>query len=593
MSEGSPRNLHVAWSRLFVRGLVSAGVTDVVVSPGSRSTPLALAVAEEPRLRAHVVVDERSAGFFALGLARRAERAVALLCTSGTAGAHYFPALLEASEAHVPLVVITADRPWEAYGNASSQTMDQAKLFGDHVRAFAELGLPDPSPSALRAVARIAVQAVAQSQWPVPGPVHVNARFRKPLEPEGAIDEAAWPAPLRALLADAPPAFVPPRQGTDVRAVERLLRAVEGAPSGIVALGPMPPSAADARASVERFASRAGFAVLAETTSQHRRGFVPSTGIAAFDAVLRVPALRDAAPGLFIEIGRPLVSSAYLAYRERHAGVPALRLAAHGWPDPTNAADMLLGPVSPLLDAVAARLASRPISPFFEALRTADRVAAGLVEGETCGPTFTEGQAIATLLARAPGGATLLVGNSSPVRDLDLYGGYGGVPLTVLHQRGVAGIDGLVAGALGAAASDGDPSAPVIVLLGDVSLAHDLGSLVYARAVPRPVVIVVLDNGGGRIFGELPIADRVELSATFERFFTTPTGLDFAAIAAALGLAAAPVASRGELDRALADALRVPRTTVVVAHVATAQPSPRRVLAERLAAALSLPGAHP
>ena len=179
----SRSNLHLAWARLFLRSAAAAGVTDVVLSPGSRSTPLTIAAATTSELRAHVIVDERGAAFFALGQARVTGRPSLLICTSGTAGAHWLPALIEASQSFVPLIAVTADRPWELQDSAAPQTIDQLKLFGDHVRHYAELGLPDPSPGALRAVPRIAAQAVARALGPVPGPVHINARFRKPLEP--------------------------------------------------------------------------------------------------------------------------------------------------------------------------------------------------------------------------------------------------------------------------------------------------------------------------------------------------------------------------------------------------------------------------
>lgn len=201
-------DLHSAWARLFFSSLASAGLREIVISPGSRSTPLALAAAAEARLRVHVLIDERDAAFFALGQARRSGRASALLCTSGTAAAHYLPAILEASQSHVPLLAITADRPWEAYDAASAQTLDQVKLYGDAVRHYAELGLPDASPGALAAVVRIAAQALYATTAPRPGPVHLNARFRKPLEPVAVAGREPFADRIEALLrAGAPRVF--------------------------------------------------------------------------------------------------------------------------------------------------------------------------------------------------------------------------------------------------------------------------------------------------------------------------------------------------------------------------------------------------
>jgi len=171
-------DLHIAWARLFLRAVTSAGVTDLVLSPGSRSTPLALAAAETPELRVHVVVDERAAAFFALGQARVTRRPSLLVCTSGSAGAHYLPALIEAHQSHIPMIALTADRPWELIDAAAPQTIDQSKLFGDFVRWYVDLGLPDPAPTALRAVPRIAAQAAHRATSPLAGPVHITMHFR-------------------------------------------------------------------------------------------------------------------------------------------------------------------------------------------------------------------------------------------------------------------------------------------------------------------------------------------------------------------------------------------------------------------------------
>ena len=435
-------NLHVAWARLFVRALLASGVRHAVVSPGSRSTPLALAFAEEPGLEKHVVIDERSAAFFALGIARRTLAPAALLCTSGTAGSHYFPAILEAEASHVPLVVVTADRPWEAYDCGASQTMDQTKLFGHHVRHTAELGLPDPSLAALRAVGRIAAQAVAASTHPVPGPVHVNARFRKPLEPVGMVDEASWPEHLRDLLERPAPRAYVPGSGIAPAAVAALVDAVERAHDGIVAVGPGALDDRSSRETVARFAEHAGFALFAEATSQHRFGSAAPTAVARFDALLGAAPFRDRAPELFVEIGRPLVSSSYLAYRERHADVPGFRLAPHGWNDPTGRADLLLGPVGATLDAALSRLPKRCPSALLSALRAADQRARSLVLAELEADRFTQGQVAAEAVAALPEDAVLFVGNSTPVRDLDLYNDHGERSVDVLHQRGVADLQG-------------------------------------------------------------------------------------------------------------------------------------------------------
>jgi 2-succinyl-5-enolpyruvyl-6-hydroxy-3-cyclohexene-1-carboxylate synthase len=204
----APSDLHSAWARWFVSALADSGLRDVIISPGSRSTPLALAAAECPRVRCLPVVDERVAAFIALGQARLTGLPSMLLCTSGTAGAHYLPALIEAAQANVPVLVVTTDRPWEAYDCASPQTVDQTDLFGRVVRHRAELGLPDAAPEALAAAGRIAAQCLALARAPTPGPVHVNARFRKPLEPVAVAAPEPWSADLaRRVALGAPRVF--------------------------------------------------------------------------------------------------------------------------------------------------------------------------------------------------------------------------------------------------------------------------------------------------------------------------------------------------------------------------------------------------
>jgi 2-succinyl-5-enolpyruvyl-6-hydroxy-3-cyclohexene-1-carboxylate synthase len=595
-------NLAAAWCRLFVRALVEAGVLHVVVSPGSRSTPLTLAVAAEVRLRAHLVIDERTAGFVALGLARASERPVALVCTSGTAAAHYFPAVIEASEAHVPLIVVTADRPWEAYDCGASQTMDQTRLFGVHVRHFAELGLPDETAGAWRAVGRIAHQAVRFSQHPTPGPVHVNARFRKPLEPTSLVDEAAWPALVRTLL-DSPltsvgaPPPLPPPPLADEATLDRFVELLTEAREGVIAVGPLPPSARHLAPLVKQLAYRLGFPLLAESTSQLLAAAptepMASEPISCFEPLLSAPAIKDKSPDLFVEVGRPLVSTAYLALRERHAGANAVRLADHGWNDPTGRGLPLLGSVESLLRGALARLPATARAPSALARRLAG--GAEIVRAEVArtlasvpADSLGEGQAVRSVLAALPAAALLVVGNSTPVRDVDLFGGGLARDVRVLHQRGVAGIDGFVASTFGAALAlddvgeDEGGAIPVVCLLGDVTLAHDLGSLAVARLAKRPVVFVAIDNGGGRIFDELPLARRPELSEPFGRYFTTPPTLPFVAIARAFGVAADSVRTAAALDDALALALRRPGVTVLVAEVETAAygagGSPRRAL---------------
>lgn len=578
-------NLHSAWSALFVRALASQGVRDLVISPGSRSTPLCLAAAQEPALRCHTHVDERVAAFFALGLARATRAPVALLCTSGTAGAHWLPAVIEASQAYHPLVLITADRPWEAYDCAAPQTIDQTDLFGRYVRHRAELGLPDPSPAALRAVARIAAQCVQRARWPEPGPVHVNARYRKPLEPVDVGAPEPWEEVVRGLRA--PEVFVP-SAAPPADAVRALRDAILAAERGAIVCGPsvggviFHHAAALARAS--------GFPLLAEASSGARFGGPrDAPRCDAFDLALRVPAFRDEhAPELLIELGAPPTSAAYAAWIARHPEAARWVISPHGWPDPQGDARARVFGDDALVRAVAASLPQRAPSPWTEDFLRADARAWTVVDASLADDALHEGALAASLVARLSDGDALIVGNSMPVRDLDLFA-RGGPALAVHHQRGASGIDGTLAGAAGVRAATPRERA-VAALLGDITMVHDLGGLNAARGAQGPLVMVVVQNDGGRIFAQLPLGHRAQgdgpLARAFTEHFLTPQGVRFEGAAAMFGVAYRRVDTRADYESALTEALARQGPTLIEAVVPPEDATRRRLdLAQGLARA--------
>lgn len=583
-------NLHTAWARLVVHALAASGVRDVVISPGSRSTPLALAAIESPSLRCHVHVDERVGGFFALGQARSTGRPSVLLCTSGTAGAHWYPALIEASQSHLPMVLVTADRPWEAYDCAAPQTVDQVGLYGRYVRHEAELGLPDPTPYALRAAQRVAAQSVHRSLWPLPGPVHINARFRKPLEPVAVTTREPWSDTLDALLAKGPTRAHTPKVTPSPDAIEQLADACRRAARAWIVCGPAPFTAdlaAYARA-LGRLAARTGFPLLAESTSLAR--FAPHTdprvtGFASFDAALRAPAFRQRhRPDTIFEFGLPPTSGAYGSFLEAHPDLARHVVAPYGWPDPHGSAlNVTTGDLSDALDALTARLDTHTVSDETRAWARdharIESLAWEIIARETAGASLTEGVIPARLVAALPEGSTLLVGNSMPVRDLDLFCPPSARALRVVHQRGASGIDGLVSGAAGArSVTPGD--LPVAVYLGDIALVHDLGGLNAARHARAPLVIVAVQNDGGRIFDQLPLARRVDPGGVrpedFRALFTTPQSLTFEGAARTFGLEYQRVESPAAYEGALSRALSSQAATLIEAVVDPGDATARR-----------------
>jgi 2-succinyl-5-enolpyruvyl-6-hydroxy-3-cyclohexene-1-carboxylate synthase len=546
------------WAAALVDALAASGVRDVVVSPGSRSTPYVLAALAHDDLRCRAVIDERVAGFVALGMAKRSGRPVALLCTSGTAGAHYLPAIIEAAYSHTPLIAITADRPPELVGNGASQTIDQRELFGRHVRAASELGVPEGGDTAVAGLRRKVAQTVAAAQWPTPGPVHLNAPARKPLEPPTL-------ASLRGHSFGPVPRHAPPALAPNAAAIAELAAAIARSPRGIIACGPGPLAQRGARAAVRELARRAGYPLFAEAASQLRFGAPPAHD--GLDAALRSPAFRAAAvPDLVLQLGAAPVSTGWQLYARQHASAARFAIAPHGWHDPDNTATIVPAELDAALAALLAALPERPANPaWLERFTAAEARTRQAVIAEHAERVALTEAAVARATVRAlPTGGLLALGNSNSIRAVDAFCRSDDADVGVLSQRGVAGIDGLVASAAGAAIAGGEPTA---LLLGDVSLAHDLGGLAAARTVATPLAIVVVDNRGGRIFEQLPVAALADLGAALDTFWLTPPALDFASAATTFGVRYARVEAVAALRAALSEALAKPGCSLIHALV--------------------------
>lgn len=586
-------DLHTEWARLFAASLKDSGVGHAVISPGSRSTPLALALARV--LPVTVLHDERVAAFFALGQGRASGRPSVVLATSGTAPGHWLPAAMEAREAGIPLLLVSADRPWEVQEAQASQTVDQIRLFGPHARAFFDLGLPDAHPAALAAVARIAAQAVLATRWPLAGAVHVNARFRKPLEPQPTDRSEPWRPKLAAIARAGAPRLFPPKPAPDPEAVAHLAEAVRANPRGLMVAGPLPALDAPAlRKAVARFLAASGYTLLAEATSQLRFGLEAVRPIGAFDALLRAPELRNLLrPELAIEIGAPAVSAQWLAWISGAEAPPRIVLPGDRPADPAGGASaMLLGPIAALLEAAASDLEAAP--PGFDAASAASHYAAGWQAAEAAawaarnaaaGPQdgpLREHYVAPMLRSILQHGGTLMVGNSNPIRDLDHDVPPDAAPLEILHQRGAAGIDGLVSGTAGArTVLDG----PLVLLTGDVALLHDAGGLAAAAAAGGPLVLVAVHNDGGRIFERLPLGRDAALAEDCETLFVASHGRAFDGLAATFGLGYARVDTAEALRDAVAAALAGDRPVLIEARVVAGGSATRAALLGAMAKA--------
>lgn len=572
----SAANLLTEWARLLVGSLAAAGVRDVVLSPGSRSTPFVCAVHAEPRLRCWEVIDERAAGFFALGQARASGRPSLLLCTSGTAGAHYLPAVIEAGAAHLPLLVLTADRPFELQDCGAPQTIDQVKLFAEKARRYIELGMPDSDALALRAVRRTAAQAVLTATWPIPGAVHINARARKPLEPPvlHTEEEAALRAQVDALLQAPPIGCYPPRAVPDAAGVAAAARMCQRARRGLIICGPAPASQTALRGELSALAAATGFPLLGDAASQARFGLDHSAPRCdAFDALLRCPGgLLAEDLELVIQVGMPSISSGVEQLLLSRPDLPRIVLSAHGFPDPESTAELLLlGEVALSVQALVAALCGAPPASV-DSLSTAapreqqqafaarvhklDALAWQVLDEKLrqTSADLTEAAVVRATVAALPPDAVLMLGNSLAIRQVDALCRSGPRPLTVLSQRGTSGIEGMFAGAAGAATV---LARPLLLLLGDISALHDLTSLGLLSRAAGPVVAVVLQNHGGRIFEQLPLArtPAARSDPALLARFTTPHALQLEPAARLYGLSYAAVRDEAALLMALRQAL--------------------------------------
>ncbi len=525
---------------------VRAGVTDAVVAPGSRSSPLALALASDARLRVHVHPDERAAGFIALGLALASGRPAIVLTTSGTAAAELHPAVVEAHQAGVPLLVCTADRPPELQDLGAPQTIDQTHLYGRAVRwaitAAAGDGRASWRSTASRAVAE--ARGAASGGWP--GPVHLNLPFRDPLVgapadlPRGRAGGRPWHA--------APP-------GTDVD--EATVRALAGELSGRRGLLVAGGGAGDP-AAVHELANRLRWPVLADPRSG---SYLPESGtVAHWDAVLRVDTFLAAhRPDVVVRLGAPPASKVLAQWLACLPGPQAQ--VGRVWTDPERTAGWLVtADPTAFCGRFAAAVAEHDDSGWraewtAAGERAADAIAKVLAADEDCSEPRTARDVVAAL----PDGSTLVVASSMPIRDVEWYA----VPRTglrVLSNRGANGIDGVVSTAVGAAlAGPGSTAA----LVGDIAFLHDTNALLGARDRGVDLVVVVVDNDGGGIFSFLPAAAEVP-PATFERLFGTPHGVRVEEIAAAHGIASLAVVDPEALTVAVHSAIQTRGVWLVV-----------------------------
>ena len=522
--------------------LARCGMRHACTSPGSRNTPIVLSLARERRIHCWSHIDERCAGFFALGAAKASGTPVAVTCTSGTAAANLVPAVIEAHEARVPLIVLTADRPPELREIGAGQTIDQLKLYGGAVKWFFEVGVQEATPERLRWIRTLACRAYWTGVDGPPGPVHLNFPLREPLVHDQPLpeDDSGRDGERPYVLFSRPEAKAPSSSG--------------GPPFGRVLIvagaGTQRDGAAAER--LARFAADTGIPLLADPLSGARSG---PAAIAHYDLLLRNPEFAQAnRPQFVIRIGDLPTSKPLRTWLARLQTAQIALDPDATWHDPGSVVGMRLAAAYDSLLGDGGTLSVEP--GWLEAWRAADDTVAATIE-EILGAELSEPLVAAKLGEWLTADETLFVASSMPIRDVEEFFAARERPPRVLSNRGANGIDGTVSAAFGVAATN---AGPVVLLIGDVALAHDIGGLLAARRLELPLTILLLNNDGGGIFHFLPIAGETD---AFEEHVATPHGLEFERAAALYGCGYERPADLGELEGALKRSLGSPRTEII------------------------------
>ena len=528
-----------SFAATFVDELAAQGVEFACVSPGSRSAPVAMALQRHPRIKVIVHIDERCASFFAVGLGKATGKPALVLTTSGTAAAELHAAVVEASYSRTPLIVVTADRPPELQDVGANQAIDQQRLFGTAVRWFFDPGVPVELPGAARFWRRIAARAVAEASA---GPVHLNLPFREPLVPPPGHIPAAVTAPAQS----ATTGRLQPNQAQ----VAALASALQRSQRPLIVAGEIREG--------ERLAAplqRLGLPILAEPTSQLRR-VEAGAAVESYEALLRAGWSLQHGPDLVVRLG----------------GTPTSRVL-NRWLAAAAAPTFLIDPDQAWRDEdhVATNQIACDPQPLLEALPTLDRsawrdewVGAGkrataAIAATLVGTPIHEGHVVKALSARLPDPGHVFIGSSMPIRAADSFWPPARPRQRFFANRGASGIDGLVSTGLGVAT--GRDAVPTVLLLGDLSLYHDMNGLWALQRHGIKATLVVCDNNGGGVFNFLPQAEHQDV---FEEIFATPLGLDLSQVARLYGLVYSPVSDRSGLEPAIADAIAAPTPTMVV-----------------------------
>lgn len=547
-------NRNILWAHVFVDEIVKAGLGAVVIAPGSRSTPLVMAFADQDQIPVYSLVDERGAAFFALGQALASAKPTALVCTSGTALANFFPAVIEANQSNVPLIVLSADRPPELSASGANQSIDQIKFYGGYVRMFTDVALPeaDPSPKLTRYLRTLADRAVNTAVGMSPGPVHLNFPFRKPLEPtpvDSDITEDTLEDPT-GFIAGRAGVFTNITRGVVSPTPEQIsliAQIVGEGHKGLIVCGPRCPGG-DFPQAVLQLAEKTGYPILADALSGLRfHSNINKQVFGGYETFLRHDFVD--LPEVILQFGAAPTSKTLNQYLGNLMDTQRVLVNEYGqWQDEHHLlTDLVWADPTLFCQQLTAQLNTSPDLAWLSAWQNAEARTWQVIEDVRASEDF-EGAIVAQVVENLPDGSDLFIASSNPVRHLDQFAQPRPVDLRIFANRGASGIDGTIASALGTASRS---SRPLTLIIGDLAFYHDLNSLLAIKKYAIDIKIVLINNDGGGVFHRLPIA---EYDPPFTELFLTPHGLDYAPAAEMFGLTYQKIEDLSKFEQAYTQA---------------------------------------
>ncbi|HKM51521.1 MAG TPA: 2-succinyl-5-enolpyruvyl-6-hydroxy-3-cyclohexene-1-carboxylic-acid synthase [Candidatus Bathyarchaeia archaeon] len=564
MPRSSNRNF--VFSEAFVDELARSGVQHACISPGSRSTPLVMSLAQQSRIKTWIHLDERSAAYFALGIARASGKTVVVLTTSGTAAANLFPAVVEAHYSHAPVLILTADRPPEQWEWGANQTVDQTRMYGSHAKWSVNMPSPECTPDLLRYVRAMACRAVSTTVQPPAGPVHINFPFREPLTPEHVPSdlperglpqsEDAWEGRKQE---NAYTQIQIGRSSLNKEQAAQIMAELQKLRKGIIICGPQNDLTFPSQ--LTTLSNQLGFPILADPLSLMRCGTHDRTLIIdSYETFLSSEKLVTALePEIILRFGATPTSKALLNYIKHHHRACQMVIQETDWPDPLHLTTYMVqaNPSQVVMDLTTSVLTT-PDKDWIERwLAVAATTRASITKQLAHIDEMFEGKIFAELAGLFPSKGVLFAGNSMPVRYLDSFYPSTSQQIRFLANRGASGIDGVLSTALGASAI---LEAPTFLVVGDISFYHDMNGLLAAKQYPLKATIIVANNNGGGIFSFLP---QRKYPQTFEKYFATPHGLTFESAARLYSLAYSKITSWQEFRTSISKSLSSSRTTIL------------------------------